>query len=56
MIQKSHALLERFINSRLIYNVLDEQALTEYLNDDDPAISETLRVFKDGKAFPQNEQ
>ena len=28
MIQKSHTLLERYINSRLIYNVLDEQAWT----------------------------
>jgi len=53
MIQKSHALLERYINSRLIYNVLDEQAWTEYLNDDDPAIRETLRVFRDGESFPQ---
>lgn len=53
MIQKSHSLLERYINSRLIYNVLDEQAWTEYLNDDDPAIRETLRVFKEGASFPQ---
>ena len=52
MIQKSHALLERYINSRLIYNVLDEQAWTEYLNDDDPAIRETLRVFREGASFP----
>ena len=53
MIQKSHALLERYINSRLIYNVLDEQAWTEYLNDDDPAIRETLRVFKNGESCPK---
>ena len=52
MIQKSHSLLERYINSRLIYNVLDEQAWTEYLNDSDPAITETLRVFREGKSFP----
>jgi len=56
MIQKSRALLERYINSRLIYNVLDEQAWTEYLNDDDPAIRKTLKLFKDGKAFPKAEQ
>jgi carboxyl-terminal processing protease len=55
MIQKSHALLERYINSRLIYNVLDEQNLVEYLNVDDPAIHETLRVFKEGKSFPKKE-
>ena len=54
MIQKSHHLLERYINSRLIYNVLDEQAWTEYLNDDDLAIRETLRVLRDGESFPKN--
>jgi carboxyl-terminal processing protease len=56
MIQKSRQLLERYINSRLIYNVLDEEAWTEYLNDDDPAIRETLRVFREGKSFPEPEQ
>ena len=56
MIQKSHTLLERYINSRLIYNVLDEQAWTEYLNDDDPAIKETLKVFKAGTSFPKNDK
>lgn len=50
MIQKSHTLLERYINSRIIYNMLDEQAWTEYLNDDDPAIRESLRVFREEKA------
>ena len=53
MIQKSHKLLERYINSRLIYNVLDEQAWTEYLNEDDPAMGETLRVFKAGESVPK---
>ena len=37
MIQKSYKLLERYINSRIIYNMLDEEAWTEYLNQDDPA-------------------
>lgn len=53
MIQKSRKLLERFVNSRIIYNILNEQAWTEYLNQDDPAIIETLRLFREGKAFPQ---
>ena len=53
MIQKSYKLLERFINSRIIYNILNEQAWTEYLNQDDPAIIETLRLFKNGEAFPK---
>ena len=54
MIQKSHRLLERYINSRLVYSVLDEQSWTIYLNREDPAIIETLRVFRDGQAFPQS--
>jgi len=54
MIQKSHKLLERFVNSRIIYNILNEQAWTEYLNRDDPAVIETLRLFRNGEAFPQN--
>ena len=53
MIQKSRKLLERFVNSRIIYNILNEQAWTEYLNQDDPAIIETLRLFKNGDAFPK---
>ena len=52
MIRKSHKLLERFINSRIIYNMLDEEDWVEYLNQDDPAISKTLKVFREGKAFP----
>ena len=52
LIQRSHKLLERYINSRIIYNMLDEQAWHEYLNLDDPAIQKALRVFKDGESFP----
>lgn len=53
MIRKSHKLLERFINSRIIYNMLDEEAWTEYINLDDPAISAALKVFKSHTAFPK---
>lgn len=53
MIRKSHKLLERFINARIIYNIQDEQALTEYLNLDDPSIERALQIFKDGEAFPK---
>ena len=52
MIQKSRQLLERNIHSRIIYNMLDEQQWIEYLNADDPALLETLQLFKEGKAFP----
>ncbi len=53
MIKKSHKLLERYINSRIIYNLLDDEAWTEYLNQDDPVIKAALKVFRDGTAFPK---
>ena len=53
MIRKSHKLLERYINSRIIYNMLDEQAWTEYINQDDPTIRVALQVFKNNAAFPK---
>ena len=56
MIQRSHKLLERFISSRIIYNVMKEEAWIEYLNNDDPAIIQTLRVMREGKAFPKLEK
>ena len=52
MIQKSHKMLERYINSRIIYNMMSEEAWLKYLNSDDPAITETLRVFQQKAAFP----
>ena len=53
MIQRSRRLLEQYIYSRVIYNILDEQSWLQYLNEDDPAIRETLRVFEAGEAFPK---
>ncbi len=53
LIQKSHKLLERYINSRIIYNMMSEQAWTEYLNADDPVIMTTLKLFRENKAFPK---
>lgn len=53
MIQKSHQLLSRYINSRIIYNMLDESAWNEYLNMDDPVIKTALRVFRNNAAFPK---
>lgn len=55
LIQRSYRLLERALCSRIIYNVLDEQAWIEFLNADDPAIKETLKLFKEGGAFPKGE-
>ena len=53
LIQKSRTLLERYIYSRIIYNMLDEQAWMEYLNIDDPAILRSLDVFDRDASFPE---
>lgn len=53
MIRKSHTLLDRFINGRIVYNILDEQALIQYLNQDDPVITSALDVFKRKASFPK---
>ncbi len=53
MIRKSHGLLEQYIDSRVIYNMLDEQALNEYLNQNDATVLRALQVFREGKATPQ---
>ena len=53
MIQKSHKLLERYINSRIVYNTMNEEAWMQYLNQDDPSIMEALKAFRTYNAFPQ---
>ena len=53
MIQKSHSLLERDINSSIIYNMFDEQAWTEYVNQEDRVIKTALEGFRKGEAFPK---
>jgi carboxyl-terminal processing protease len=53
MIQKSRKLLDRYINSRIIYNMLNEEAWTQYLNQDDPVVKKALEVFRNGEAFPK---
>jgi carboxyl-terminal processing protease len=55
MIRKSHKLLKLFINSRIIYNIMDEEDWIEYLNLDDNVIKTALDVFKRGEAFPKKE-
>ena len=45
MIRKSHDLIERYINSSIIYNMLNEQARYQYLNQRDPVIDAALKVF-----------
>lgn len=53
MIRKSHRMLERYINSRIIYNMLDDNAWTQYINQDDKVIEAALNVFRNNAAFPK---
>lgn len=53
MIKKSHNLLERYVNSRIIYNIMDEDAWIQYLNEDDNVIKAALDVFNRNAAFPK---
>ncbi|WP_278576473.1 S41 family peptidase [Prevotella histicola] len=46
MIMRSHSLLQNYIDSRIIYNILDEQAWLEYLNLSDETVKAALNVFK----------
>lgn len=45
LISRSHTLLENYINSRIIYNILDEQAWNQYLNQDDPDIKAAIKTL-----------
>ena len=56
MIQKSYRMLERYINSRIIYNIMDEDAWTEYLNRDDNVIKKAMEIFRKDEAFPKNKE
>ena len=53
MIRKSHKMLSRFIISRIVYNMLDDEVWTQYLNEDDRVITAALKVFKNNAAFPK---
>lgn len=56
LIKRSHSLLEQYINSRIIYNMLDEEALNKYVNMFEPEIKVALRVMNNNAAFPKKEK
>ena len=56
MIQKSYRLLDRFLTSRIVYNILNEEAWAEYINQDDPVIKSALEVMRKKEAFPKKPQ
>ena len=54
MIRKSHHLLQRYLYSRVIYNIMDENDWIQYLNLDDKVVKKALEVFRRNEAFPKN--
>ena len=55
-IQKSQKILQRFLFSRIVYNMLNEEAWTRYVNEDDPVIQQAINLIDKGEAFPKNEE
>lgn len=55
LIKKSHKLLDRVIDSRIIYNMLDEQAWTQYINLDDPVIKRRWMYLRTIQHFQRNQ-
>jgi len=53
MIKRSYKLLEEYILSRIVYNMLDEQSWIQFLNREDPAVKEAQKVLNAGEAFPK---
>ena len=49
MIQRSHKLLENYLVSRIVYSILDENAWSKYLSQDDPVIKRALKEFDNAK-------
>ena len=54
MIEKSYKLLNRYVTSRIVYNMLNDDAWAHYLNMDDEVIKQALMVFDKDAAFPKS--
>lgn len=52
MIKRSYKLLQTYLESRVIYNILDEKAWSQYLSQTDATIKRALSVLDEGSAFP----
>lgn len=53
MIITSHALLERFLTSYIISDILDTQDAVEYTNLTDPTVLKALEIIRNHEAFPK---
>lgn len=55
LIRKSHDLLDSFIRTAILSDLLDTEATVEFINSTDPMVESAVRLFHEGKAFPQKE-
>lgn len=53
MIKKSYSLLETYITTSIISDVLDDSEAAAYANSTDKAVLEALSIFSNGEAFPK---
>lgn len=56
MIATSHTLLERFLTSYIISDVLETQDAVEYTNLSDPTVLKAIEIINNGEAFPHNDK
>lgn len=56
MIATSHALLERFLTSYIISDLLEAQDAVEYTNLSDPTVLKALEIIHHNETFPRNDK
>lgn len=56
MIQKSRSLIDEYIVSRIIYNILDDTAWMQFLNRSDKTVNKALQVIHKQEAWPKKQQ
>ena len=56
LIRKSRKLIEDYVKSAIISDVLDVESTVQFINRTDPSILHALELFQEGKAFPIKEQ
>jgi carboxyl-terminal processing protease len=53
LIKKSYGLLEKAIYGNIVYNMLDFNAYTKYMNEDDPTVLRAVYILEKGLATPK---
>ena len=52
LIRKSYTLLQSYISSAIVGDVLDVESTVRFINKTDPGVLNALELFQEGKAFP----